>query len=64
VAVSVLIRNQEPTGAVGTLAVVLVTAGDQDAGDEKHFLGPQGEVTLLVQEGQFLMVDETKKEGA
>jgi hypothetical protein len=62
VAVSVLIRNQEPAGAASTLAVVLVTVGDMEAQEEKHLLAPQAEVALLVREGQFVMVDETKKE--
>lgn len=61
-AVSVLIRNQEPEGAASALAVVLVTVGDLEAEEVKHVLPPQGEIALQVRDGQFLMVDETHKE--
>lgn len=61
--ISVTIKNDEPQGGAQKLAVTVVTVGQLDTAEEKHLLGAQGSVTLALQSGQFVMVDETDKEG-
>jgi hypothetical protein len=61
--ISVYIRNEEPAGSAAVVSLTVVTVGNVEAGDEKHRLVAQQAMTLQVHRGQFVMVDETDKEG-
>ena len=61
-AIRATIRNDEPEGSAGRLAVTVVTVGDLQAEEQKHLLAAQEAVTVHVHPGQFVMVDETEKE--
>lgn len=63
-AIKVKITNDEPEGSQATLAVLVVTVGNLETAEQKHELPAQGSVALQVNAGQFVMVDETQKEGA
>lgn len=60
--VSVTIKNEEPVGSSCRASVQVVTVGDLDEQEQKHFLDPQGSVTVLLSARQFLLVDETEAE--
>lgn len=61
--IRVTIKNDEPEGSDAELAVTVVTVGDLNAEEQKHRLQPQQSVTVPVHGGQFVMVDESDKEG-
>lgn len=61
-ALSVTIKNDEPAGSSRRATVTVVTVGNLDKEDEKHFLEPQGSVNVLVDAGKFVLVDETEAE--
>ena len=56
------IRNDEPEGSPAKLAVTVVTVGNAEAQESKHLLAPGDSVSVEVNDGQFLMVDETEKD--
>jgi len=62
--IRVTIRNDEADGAAAQLAVTVVTVGDLNAEEQKHRLAAQESVTVHVHAGQFVMVDESDKEGS
>lgn len=62
-AVKVKITNEEPEGAAARLALTVVTVGNLEAPEQKHLLAAQESITVHVHGGQFVMVDETDKEG-
>jgi len=60
--VHVTIRNDEPEDSQAVLAGRGVTVGDLDAREAKHLVQPQQSVSVEVDDGQFLMVDDTTKD--
>ena len=61
--ISAKISNEGPAGGAQRLAVTVVTVGQQDALEQRHELAGQESVTVQVSSGQFVMVDETWKDG-
>lgn len=59
----VQVKNEEAAGSAAVLSVTVVTVGRIDAEEVKHRLGAQEAVTVDVDAGQFVMVDEQDKEG-
>ena len=56
--IKVSIKNDEPEGHTGTLAVMVVTVGKADEEEQKFYLAAQQSVALTVAKSQFVMVDE------
>lgn len=59
----VKITNDLPEGAEQRLKVTVVTVGDLEAPEQRHLLAAQESITVHVHGQQFVMVDETEKEG-
>lgn len=56
--IKVNIKNDDPEGATGTLAVMVVTVGKADEQEQKFYLAAQQSVSVQVAPAQFVMVDE------
>jgi len=52
------IRNDDAEGSTKSLSVVVVTVGDLANREVRHLLKPGESVTVQVEGGQFVMVDE------
>ena len=60
--VRVTIHNDEPASTDAQVSVTVVTVGDLEAAEQKHLLPAGGKVSVVVNAGQFVMVDEKDQE--
>lgn len=52
------IRNDAPEGSTQHLKVTVVTVGQTDVQDRHELLAPGQEITVVVNPGQFVMLDD------